>query len=182
MAVIYRHLAKLLDWREAACGHVMTPEDTLPTQNHGYVDCPACKKIVDRRRLGQDPEWEEHLRSTRPTPEQQYRRDWTVAAVAGDTDLGFEDWKIEQGVGAPTPNHTPPRMVDGNGLTDGIFEFYDDSTERTLDVRPTPDGSVRIDMDGSIFNLHHLDRADLIRALLHDFHYSPERGGPHDQD
>lgn len=119
---------------------------------------------------------------------EQLRRRWTVEVVGGDTELGFEDWL--RGVGAPTPQlHTPPRMVDDNGLTDGMFRFYDVDNnhpdrqfraEYVLDVVPMESGNVEIICGDTMFTLHHLDRADLIRALLHDFHYSPEKGGPND--
>lgn len=91
-----------------------------------------------------------------------------------------EYWAAGQGVGAPTP-HTPPEMDDG-----GIFTFTDVHIEgATLEVVPQATGNVEITIsygpdDGYMLTLHHLDRADLIRALLHDFHYSPERGGPDD--
>ena len=111
-----------------------------------------------------------------------YRREWSVAVVAGETLLGYEDWVLNRlGVEPPTP-HTPPRMVDGNGLTDGVFTFYDrhETDNWTMEVVPQTTGNVEITIGESLFTLAHLDRADLIRALLHEFHYSPERGGPND--
>lgn len=122
------------------------------------------------------------------TGDEQMRRKWTVEVVGGDTDLGFEDWK--RGVGTPTPQlhrpplHTPPVMGDGE-QGDGVFTFFDDHTAgNELEVIPQITGNVEIVIslggDGVLFTLSHLDRADLIRALLHDFHYSPETGGPAD--
>lgn len=79
-------------------------------------------------------------------------------------------------------SHTPPLMNDSG---DGIFEFYDvdHGFDNPLEVVPQTTGNVEITVGkaGRFFTLHHLDRADLIRALLHDFHYSPERGGPNDE-
>ena len=115
------------------------------------------------------------------------RRKWTVACVGGDTDLGFDDWMVKEGVGVPTPKHTPPRMEDDNGLTDGAFAFYDVHIPgNELEIVPQQSGNVEItigdESEGRFFTLSHLDRADMIRALLHDFHYSPERGGPSDDN
>lgn len=120
-----------------------------------------------------------------PTPREKMRRDWTVAAVGGDTDLGFEDWA--KGVGTPTPFHKPPRMEDDNGLVDGVFTFHDvHLTGNEMEVVPQQSGNVEItigdESEGKMFTLSHLDRADMLRALLHDFHYSPERGGPSDDN
>lgn len=89
------------------------------------------------------------------------------------------------GLEAQPPRHTPPLMNE-NG--DGIFLFHDVhlGAGYTLEVVPQVSGNVEITiedaaMNGHLFTLSHLDRADLLRALLHDFHYSPERGGPHDE-
>lgn len=117
------------------------------------------------------------------------RRQWTVECVAGDTDLGLLDWLREKlGVGGSTPRHKPPRMEDERGMVDGVFEFYDVdyyaavplSNTASMEVVPQTTGNVEITLCDSTFTLSHLDRADLIRALLHDFHYSTERGGPND--
>ena len=110
------------------------------------------------------------------------RRQWTIEAAAGDTDLGLIDWLREKlGVGPSTPLHTPPEMGDASGDDDGVFTFHDTyHRENPLEVVPQLSGNVEITLGGTLFTLHHLDRADLIRALLHEFHYSPERGGPQD--
>lgn len=115
------------------------------------------------------------------------RRQWTIEAVAGDTDLGLTDWLREKltGVVPPTPRHTPPYM---NEKDDGIFRFFGTHSDLGgyMEVIPMATGNVEFEVNdrddnaGLIFNLSHLDRADMIRALLHDFHYSPERGGPQD--
>lgn len=120
------------------------------------------------------------------------RRAWTVECVAGFTDLGFTDWMRQKlGVGASTPSHKPPVMNDKD---DGIFTFYDVdwraaeplTTRVSLEVVPQTTGNVEmvIDADGNadalLFTLSHADRMNLVRALLHDFHYSPERGGPNE--
>ena len=82
----------------------------------------------------------------------------------------------------PRPLHAPPRMEDENGLTDGVFIFYDihETDLWNMEVVPQVTGNVEITIGEQLFTLSHLDRADMIRALLHDFHYSPERGGPAD--
>lgn len=118
------------------------------------------------------------------------RRSWVVDAAAGETNLSFADWKNAKGVGAPTPyRHTPPRMEDVNGLVDGVFLFHGTHSDLggVMEVVPMTGGNVEFTIsatadhnEGMVFSLSHLDRADLIRALLHDFHYSPERGGPND--
>lgn len=88
--------------------------------------------------------------------------------------------ELMNGGSEPRPRHTPPRMVDENGLTDGVFTFYDthETDNWTMEVVPQTTGNVEITIGESLFTLNHLDRADMLRALLHDFHYSPERGGP----
>jgi hypothetical protein len=94
--------------------------------------------------------------------------------------------RVEVGVGVPTPRHKPPRMEDARGMTDGVFEFYDTHIEGcSMEVVPQLSGNVEITIsygpdDGMLFTLNHLDRADLFRALLHEFHYSREVGGPAD--
>lgn len=98
--------------------------------------------------------------------------------------------KEGQGVGGPTPQlHTPPRMEDDNGLTDGVFIFHGTHSDLggQMEVVPMTTGNVEFTIssdesqkDGLVFSLSHLDRADMLRALLHDFHYSPEKDGPHD--
>ena len=123
------------------------------------------------------------------TPEEQARRTWTVACVAGDTDLGFAEWMREVGVGPATPLHKPPRMEDESGIVDGTFIFYGthSSIGGEMEVVPMTTGNVEFTIPGGldgglVFNLSHLDRADMIRALLHDFHYSREIGGPGDDE
>lgn len=83
-------------------------------------------------------------------------------------------------------SHVPPIMNDNS---DGIFLFTDrhHGAGFTMEVVPQLSGNVEIaieDKDGAghMFTLSHLDRADLLRALLHEFHYSPERGGPNGID
>lgn len=84
------------------------------------------------------------------------------------------------GGSGPRPLHKPPMMDERNT---GIFEFYDVTYQHPMEVVPqSPSGNVEITLGDTLFTLHHLDRADLIRALLHDFHYSPERGGPTHDD
>lgn len=123
-----------------------------------------------------------------PTREEWARRKWTVACVAGETELGFAEWMREVGVGPSTPSHKPPYMSD---LGDGVFIFYGTHSDLggTMEVVPMTTGNVEFTIPGDddphgglTFNLSHLDRMDLVRALLHDFHYSPERGGPSDDD
>jgi hypothetical protein len=175
LSTTYKHLSKTLDWREAECGHVMTGKDSLPTSNPDAVTCPDCKAFITLRAAAE------------PSPREQMRRAWTIAAVAGDTDLGFDQWS--RGVGGSTPNlpdcHTPPRMEDERGITDGVFIFHDAHiTNCTLEVVPQLSGNVEMTVaygdDGNMFSLSHLDRADLLRALLYEFHYSREVGGPAD--
>ena len=139
--------------------------------------------------------------------EEAFRR-WAIAVVGGETVLSYADWcHLERnpgttrvipltlaeynaaGVGTPTPLHVPPRMEDERGMTDGVFVFTDVHLGEgyTLEVVPQLSGNVEITIskpedgtpeDGHLFTLSHCDRADLFRALLHEFHYSPERGGP----
>lgn len=113
------------------------------------------------------------------TDTEQARRKWTVACVAGDTDLGFAEWMREVGVGPSTPLHTPPYMADNN---DGLFIFHDVhlGKDYTLEVVPQISGNVEITTGDRLFTLSLFDRADLLRALLHEFHYGPEIGGPAD--
>lgn len=131
-----------------------------------------------------------------PTPSnaERQRRAWTIQVVAGDTDLSLADWLYLHGHSSERPErHTPPEMGDAAGNDDGVFVFTDVhlGTGYTLEVVPQLSGNVEITVakhedntpeDGHLFTLSHLDRADLFRALLHDFHYSPERGGPHGDD
>jgi hypothetical protein len=119
-----------------------------------------------------------------PSRREMQRRAWTVACVGGDTDLGFAEWMREVGVGASTPKklHTPPYLNEND---DGLFTFHDVHIEGcAFEVVPQTTGNVELtieyDGDEHLFTLHHSDRADLLRALLHDFHYSPEKDGPHD--
>lgn len=86
----------------------------------------------------------------------------------------------------PPKLHTPPYMNDDE---DGLFIFTDrhHGAGYTMEVAPQSTGNIEITIEepggeGHIFTLSHLDRADMLRALLHEFHYSPERGGPNDID
>lgn len=126
-----------------------------------------------------------------PLDEQElaFRR-WAVAVVGGETVLSFADFRsVERGVGVPTHLRKPPRMEDSNGLVDGVFIFYDVDhnhpderfrNEYDLEVVPQNTGNVEVTCAGTVITIAHSDRMDLVRALLHDFHYSPERGGPND--
>ena len=179
-----RHLGKVLDWRQAMCGAVMTSRDKLPTSNEDAVECKACLKIIGERGV------------EAPTPrrevskEEAIRRAWTIHVVGGSTDLSFAEWKYLHGHSNERPaRHTPPRMEDDNGLVDGVFVFHGTHSDLggQMEVVPMTTGNVEFTIssddsqqDGLVFNLSHLDRADMLRALLHDFHYSPERGGPND--
>lgn len=167
-----RHMALGLegeDARRALCGKALTKFVTpLPVQDKRQVNCQKCLAMM-----------------TPPPPPvppvEELRRRWTVACVAGETNLGFAEWMIgREGVGAATP-HKPPLM---NERDNGVFEFYDvdfyNDKPCSLEVVPQTTGNVEITLGDTFFNLSHLDRADMIRALLHDFHYSPERGGPND--
>ena len=91
---------------------------------------------------------------------------------------------LETGGDEYRPHNIPPYM---NENEDGIFRFTDTQHGDgfTLEVVPQATGNVEITIEerngaGHVFTLSHLDRADLLRALLYDFHYSPERGGPND--
>lgn len=78
------------------------------------------------------------------------------------------------------PFHKMPLMNAGD---DGIFTFFDVHVDgNPLELVPQLSGNVEITLGETLFTLSHLDRANMIRALLHDFHYSPERGGPNGQD
>lgn len=77
---------------------------------------------------------------------------------------------------------TPPHLNEND---DGVFTFYDvhESDNWTLEVVPQePSGNVEITIGEGLFTLSHLDRMDLVRALLHGFHYSAEIGGPKPSD
>lgn len=125
-----------------------------------------------------------------PTPisrDEKLRRAWTIQVVGGETDLSLADWLYLHGHSTVRPaRHIPPRMEDENGLVDGVFIFHDVRMAGvTLEVVPMTTGNVEFTIevdgkDGHYTTIHHLDRMDLVRALLHDFHYSPERGGPAD--
>ena len=91
---------------------------------------------------------------------------------------------LESGGDEYRPYKIPPYMNDND---DGAFRFTDThhGDGFTMEVVPQTTGNVEITIEerngaGHLFTLSHLDRADLLRALLHEFHYSPERGGPHD--
>lgn len=158
-----RHFAKGVNGNDRytpVCGTDLTAYSVAPTPVLDWeaVTCPAC-----------------------------------LTHLAGNPLTLGEFWAAErEGVEPPTPLHQPPVI---NEFDAGIFEFYDvdynaegQLRNRTaLEVVPQTTGNVEITIQSMgnedlLFTLHHLDRADLIRALLHDFHYSPERGGPNDQD
>jgi hypothetical protein len=184
------HLADPAVETRPICGAYLTKwVSPLPTRDTVRVNCPVCLSIM----AGNGPVEPEGAGQVRGdvSNREAMRRDWTVACVGGDTDLGFMDWmRNRMGVEPTTPQrHKPPRMEDERGMTDGVFEFYDvhinEGEPCTLEVVPQASGNVEITVgygpdDGYMFTLSHLDRADMMRALLHDFHYSPERGGPND--
>lgn len=182
---IYHLAAEPADGRfHPTCGAALVKwVSPLPTIDRSRVNCPVCLSIMAGSPGSQ------RLPVTQEERMADQRRQWTIEAAAGDTDLGLIDWLKEKlGIGSPTPRHTPPRMEDERGMTDGVFIFTDvhHGEGYTLEVVPQLSGNVEITLessevdDGRMFTLHHLDRADLLRALLHDFHYSPERFGPND--
>lgn len=86
--------------------------------------------------------------------------------------------------------HRPPDMEHTSA---GVFVFYGthSDTGGQMEVVPMVSGNVEFTIssdasqrDGLVFNLAHLDRANLIRALLHNFNYSRGRDGyrPGDDD
>lgn len=175
------HLAKAEEPARPECGAFLTKwVSPLPVTDERRVNCPDCLNIISREAEGVEA----------PTPlpkEERMRRAWTIQVVGGDTDLSFAEWMYLHGHSNERPaRHIPPRMVDDNGLVDGVFIFHDANTSGvTLEVVPMSTGNIEFTIevdgkDGHFTTLHHLDRADLIRAVLHDFHYSPERGGPAD--
>jgi len=101
------------------------------------------------------------------------------AAVTCPDCLALVEW-----VGEPTPIpgcQRPPQM--GTEFDDGVFIFYDIHHEQSeMEVVPQISGNVEITIGDTLFTLSHLDRMDLVRALLHDFHYSPEQDGPHEHN
>lgn len=118
---------------------------------------------------------------------------WRCGAMTGDATsvpnfTTCEDCLelIKTGGSEDRPHHVPPVM---NESGDGVFLFTDThhGAGFTMEVVPQTTGNVEITLDnpqspGHMFTLSHLDRMDLVRALLHDFHYSPERGGPNGDD
>lgn len=154
------------------------------------VTCGAFDPKINATSLASDVTCPDCIRLARigtPTPleyQERLRRAWTIQVVGGDTDLSLADWLYLHGHSKVRPaRHTPPDLDPENGT----FTFHDvHITGCTLEVVPQLSGNVEITVaygdDGHFTTLHHLDRADLIRALLHDFHYSPERGGPNDDD
>lgn len=165
------------DSRVPLCGATLTKwVSPLPTTKMNLINCPACRSLLSLPSAA--PEFP---RVVEVSPVEDLRRRWTVACVGGETNLGFREWMIgRDGVGSPTL-HKPPLM---NERDSGVFEFYDvdfyNDKPCSLEVVPQTTGNVEITLGDTFFNLSHLDRADMIRALLHDFHYSPERGGPND--
>ncbi|ALY10873.1 hypothetical protein WILDE_91 [Arthrobacter phage Wilde] len=84
--------------------------------------------------------------------------------------------RIAERVGQPT--HVPPIL---NEKDDNLWLFHDRmESDVELIVQNAERGHAVLVLNGETFHLHHLDRLDLVRALLHDLHYSPEVGGPHD--
>lgn len=151
----------------------------MATTNPAAVTCTDCVEL-----MGKGVSKVSHPDQSR----EAVRRRWTLEVVAGETNLGFADWANAEGIEGSAPcRHTPPRMEDENGLTDGVFLFHGTHSDLggVMEVVPMATGNVEFTIsatdehqEGLVFSLSHLDRADLIRALLHDFHYSPERGGP----
>lgn len=180
------HLAKAEEPARPECGAFLTKwVSPLPVTDERRVNCPDCLNIISREAEGVEA----------PTPlpkEERMRRAWTIQVVGGDTDLSFAEWKYLHGHSNERPaRHKPPRMEDDNGLVDGVFEFYDvdyynphpDLTcTASMEVVPMTTGNVEFTVGDTLFTLSHLDRADMLRALLHDFHYSREIGGPGDDD
>lgn len=161
----------------AVCG-----EDHAPFVSHtdpGQVTCLACRKSPQFL-ITQQPAKLSTVLKELPI-RQQLRRRWTVAVVGGDTDASFEDWLEAGGVGGSgsRPLHTPPYM---NESDDNLWIFRDANTPdgEELVVAQREHGHVDLIIGGEQFRLHHLDRMDLVRALLHDFNYSSEVGGPGD--
>lgn len=180
------HLAKAEEPARPECGAFLTKwVSPLPVTDESRVNCPDCLNIISREAEGVEA----------PTPlpkEERMRRAWSIQVVGGDTDLSFAEWKYLHGHSNERPaRHTPPRMEDDNGLVDGTFIFYGTHSDLggELEVVPMQSGNVEFTISsadaangGLVFNLSHLDRADMLRALLHDFHYSREIGGPGDDD
>lgn len=175
--------------QRAACGIPLTgPGATgFHSTSEGYVTCPSCIGIASRKAA-------EGVGGSTPLPkEERMRRAWTIQVVGGDTDLSFAEWKYLHGHSNERPaRHTPPRMEDPlTGGPDGVFIFYGTHSDLggQLEVVPMSTGNVEFTISddesqqgGLVFSLSHLDRADMLRALLHDFHYSREIGGPGDDD
>lgn len=135
----------------------------VPTLDQGKVNCPVCLSIMAGSPGSQVMAAGGGASSEKPITLTEYNN-------AG-------------------PKRKPPRMENLHGQVDGVFKFYDidyyhrDAAFRqtdALEVVPQQNGNVEITLGESIFTLSHLDRADLIRALLCDFHYSPEKDGPND--
>lgn len=187
------HLASVTDEHRPVCGACLTKwvsPAPLPEVAKAKVNCPDCLRIMDQKpvTLGQYWTKEKTMHFIRNPKLAAYRcgaRDG--AGTSQYSEVTCSDClELIQGVGTPTP-HTPPVMGDGDNNADGVFTFTDTHIQGcTMEVVPQTTGNVEITVsygpdDGYMFTLHHLDRADLLRALLYDFHYSPERGGPNDQ-
>lgn len=98
--------------------------------------------------------------------------------VTNRADVTCSDCLTLMGSDPRSPLQTPPEMNEDG---DGVFMFYSPfDPEVGMEVVPQTTGNVEITIGEHYFTLSHLDRADMIRALLHDFHYSPEKDGPHD--
>lgn len=188
------HLSEAEDWTKPECGAFLTPHvSPLPTTNTDKVNCPDCLKIMADRSAGVfDDHGPVHYIHRGVRWHQTSSAPYRCGAMGDQASSAMRDVTCPEcltllGVGASTPLHTPPRMEDERGMTDGVFIFHDvHDTEHvsTMEVVPQLSGNVEITLgykgEGVLFTLSHTDRADLLRALLHDFHYSPERGGPND--
>jgi hypothetical protein len=191
------HLGAITDELLPACRAYLTPHvSPLPTLDRSRVNCPDCLRIMDQRPVSSEKPVTlgEYWAAGRVTHLIWGNTSHRCGARGGDgtimrSEVTCSDClELIQGVGTPTPLHTPPEMGDAEGNDDGVFTFTDTHIQGcTMEVVPQTSGNVEITVsygpdDGYMFTLHHLDRADLLRALLHDFHYSPERGGPHVDD
>lgn len=164
--------------RLPVCGEQITDDGAFSTTNPGLVTCFQCRN-TNTFKYTQQPAKLSTVLKELPI-RQQLRRRWTVAVVGGDTDAGFEDWLEAGGVGGSgsRPLHKPPYL---NYEGSGVFEFYDvEDAHHSMEVVPQGTGHVEFTLSNVTFLLSHLDRVDLVRALLHDLHYSPEVGGPGD--
>ena len=183
------HLPSNLEAYRPACGAIVGTTEIMPER----ITCPDCLAILRKRvedsktplTLGKHWAADKEVHFIRMVNwgaknSKPYRCGaYTGAGSTLPRDVTCSDClELIEGVGVPTPLHTPPTMNED----DGIFWFHDvhETDNWMLEVVPQTTGNVEITIGDKLFTLSHLDRADLLRALLHDFHYSPERGGPHD--